>query len=240
MFQPRHLASVPRTGAILLLGGMVALAGGCIDAKADVEVAQPIVFPHDVHHETFASGKHREEKLAMHATFLGDDEEVLAEVARGACTECHDGGPEAIPAPCVDCHRAFQDQALRARKDVRICIACHRQAWSGSMASIPSTKVCGACHAEEARTDSEEEARLRGFLARGEDVPWVQLHRVEDHVYFSHAAHVRFGGMGCTTCHEDMRERSTPPTQVRVYTMDACLACHEDRHVRLDCLVCHQ
>ncbi|MHC4818086.1 MAG: cytochrome c3 family protein, partial [Planctomycetota bacterium] len=109
------------------------------------------------------------------------------------------------------------------------------------LASIPSVTVCASCHGGEPRTTSLEETRLREqFLAKGRDVPWVQVTTVGPNVHFSHQAHVRFAGHGCTRCHEDMRFKAAPPTVASVFTMGGCMRCHEEHAGQNECLTCHK
>lgn len=219
--------------------GLVAFAVGGCDGPVmhEVEVRQPIAFPHKNHMDYFLSGKHREEKIQMHLKLL-DTDEVPEEIARGECAACHDDLPR--KADCASCHVLSQDPELRARKELRPCIVCHPGTWEGAEARIPTTTLCRSCHAGEPRTGSAEESRLREYLSRGEDVPWVRINTVPDHVYNSHSAHVRFGGLACTRCHADVSSLTVPPQQAVVFSMDACLKCHRENHATTDCVSCHQ
>lgn len=198
---------------------------------------QPIAFRHKVHVGYLTSGKHPEEKIQMHLELLGDDE-VPEEILNGECVECHDDLAEL--KDCAGCHLLFQDETLRARKDIRACVGCHRKTWTGHSASIPSTNVCRCCHGGDPRTDSQEEKRLREYLARGEDVQWVQITTLGPHIHFSHKAHVRYASFTCTRCHEDMSERDSPPTTTKVFSMTVCKQCHEKNDAAQDCLTCHK
>lgn len=217
---------------------LLAALTGCDDVTAETGAVQPIAFQHKSHLDYFFSGKHREEEIRAKLEIMGVEEPPAA-LVEGRCAKCHRTFLGKTLA-CAGCHGASQEEALRARKEVRVCVGCHRQAWSGSVASIPSSNVCSACHAKEPITERADEARLREYLARGDDVPWVQIHTLPDYVYFSHSAHVRFGEMACTDCHEDMRRKEAPPTVARVFTMDGCIRCHEEHGAGTGCLVCHQ
>ncbi len=218
--------------------GLLMAVSGCVDRPLVVTASQPIVFPHQRHLAYFSSGQHRQEKIQMHVNLLGL-EEIPAELAEGKCTECHDDLP--ARTACAGCHVLFQDAALRTRKDVRRCVACHRGGWVGSVATLPSTTVCTTCHSGEMRAGADgDESRLRVELARDEDVQWTQINTVAPHVYFSHAAHVRFASMTCTTCHQDVSALAEPPTSVRVASMSACVRCHRENGAKADCLTCHK
>jgi hypothetical protein len=121
------------------------------------------------------------------------------------------------------------------------CLDCHLQAETGVYATLPSVKTCMLCH-EEPQGDSPEEPKIREYAESGEPIPWVQVNRVEGHVYFSHAAHVSLGKMDCKECHGDMETLEVPVdrSQILGLTMDACMQCHEQREASNDCLICHK
>ncbi|MBI2931525.1 MAG: hypothetical protein HYY16_07720 [Planctomycetes bacterium] len=231
-----------------LLAGTIATQSGCDDATADAQAEQPIAFSHEKHVGYFSSGAHREEMVRMHLEAMGETEAPKA-IVQGQCRKCH-AEMEGLTR-CVGCHGLFEDERQRGRKvgveetllerkDIRACVGCHGQAWTGSRATIPSNAVCRSCHNPRPRTNSPEERRLMEYLGSGKDVPWVQIHTTSPAVYFSHSAHVRYGKMGCVTCHEDMSRRSEPPASARVYSMNACLKCHKEKHASTDCIACHK
>lgn len=224
--------------------GLILVAGGCSRSSIDVPVQQPMDFSHQQHLAYFSSGQHRTEKIKMHLDMFGLDE-APEELAEGRCVECHDD--LADRKPCAGCHLQFQNAELRSQNDVRRCVACHRGAWGGSAAIIPSAATCVSCH--EAGMRARDDASPRLVLARAgdpagtptpEDVPWVRINTMPPNVYFSHTAHVRFAKMPCTTCHQDMRALSSTPTVVRVFSMNDCLTCHEQKGASTDCLTCHK
>jgi predicted CXXCH cytochrome family protein len=225
--------------AAIAVAMLVPLAG-CEDVTtAETGAVQPIAFQHKSHLDYFFSGKHREEEIRWKLGVMEVDK-APEELEQGKCAKCHRTFLGKT-LPCAGCHRASQEAALRERKEVRVCVGCHREAWSGSIASIPSSNVCAACHAgDRPITDHRDEARLREYLARGEDVPWIRINTLPDHVYFSHSAHIRFGEMACKDCHEDMRKKEAPPTVARVFTMGGCVRCHEEQSGETECLACHQ
>jgi len=220
-------------------------AAGCADERADVQVQQPMNFPHETHLTYFSSGKHRTEKIQMHLDIFGAGEPP-AELSQGRCVECHDDLAERVA--CAGCHVPFQNAALRSAKEVRPCVGCHRGAWGGSAATIPSLRTCLACHESGVQQARGENGEARISLARAgvaagesiEDIPWIQINTMPGNVYFSHTAHVRFASMACTSCHQDVRELRTPPTIVRVFSMTECLSCHRARGASTDCLSCHR
>lgn len=217
---------------------LLTAARGCDDTTREYRVQQPMSFNHKVHVDYFKGGKHRASYLETHIKALELDEEEAGSLVLTACKLCHQRGQK---PRCDGCHNPlFQDMKLFARKDIRVCVGCHRGAWGRNLAAIPTASVCRDCHATGSPPRSPAEEDLRQYLGEHADIPWVQLHRVAPHVHFSHSAHVRFGEMSCTECHEDMGQRVAPPTRASLLSMNACIRCHEDNRVSTDCLVCHK
>lgn len=222
----------------MALAGLAVVLVGCDLAEREVPIEQPIAFDHVRHVDYLSTGKHRQEKIDMHKEIFGE-EEAPEEVLQGLCLECHDDLTEEAPS-CAGCHLLFQDEALRARKDVRACVACHRNAWTGHKAGVPTVAVCSSCHADEPRTGSAAEERVREYIDRGEDIPWVRITHMDPHVHISHKAHVRYAGYACTQCHNDIDPQVASALDLHVTTMDACIQCHEENNVHDGCLTCHK
>ena len=122
------------------------------------------------------------------------------------------------------------------------CKYCHNGAANSQWANIPAVSTCMGCH-KFAMTDRPEVQKLAGYWERGEQVPWVKVHQVPDHVKFNHKRHVR-AGVACQTCHGPVQEMD------RVYQysslkMGWCVTCHRQNldhptfPTSMDCLVCH-
>ncbi len=121
-----------------------------------------------------------------------------------------------------------------------VCTDCHVGASDQARATLPTLETCMLCH-EMALTENPEEEKLRAIAAAGGELAWNQLARVPPHVYFSHRRHVALGGLECAQCHGAMETRTEPPEELfRPLTMDACIACHEQRKVDNDCNRCHR
>jgi hypothetical protein len=236
---------------VLSFAGLAVLmaAAACTDSPVEVSVRQPIDFPHETHLTYFSSGLHRAERIRMHLEIFGTDE-IPDELAEGRCVACHDDLPERTA--CAGCHVPFQNPALRTQTEARRCVACHRGAWSRAEASIPGVTACLECHRPEVSEVHLVRAAYTGAsvaLARAgaprvdeaaTEVPWVRLTTMPPNVYFSHTAHVRFAGLPCVRCHEDVSGLMSPPTRVRVLSMSDCLKCHVESNARTDCLACHK
>jgi len=123
------------------------------------------------------------------------------------------------------------------------CLYCHYGAAKSPIANIPPVGLCMGCH-KIAMTDRPEIQKLTGYFQRGEQIPWVEVYRLPDHVKFNHKRHVK-AGVQCTTCHGKVQEMRVM-TQVPSLKMGWCLSCHR-QHLRddknfpatTDCVVCH-
>ena len=122
------------------------------------------------------------------------------------------------------------------------CKYCHYGAVRSQWANIPPMSTCMGCH-KIAMTDRPEIQKLNGYFERGEEIPWVKVHYLPDHVKFNHKRHV-LAGYACQTCHGPVQEMD------RVYQysslkMGWCITCHRqnlDNPVHpatMDCIICH-
>lgn len=120
------------------------------------------------------------------------------------------------------------------------CFDCHAQVQTHQKASIPNIQYCRNCH-EEAMTDSKEEEKLVGYIKNDRAIPWIQVHRVPDHAYFSHRRHVTIGKIACQDCHGDVNKMTLPFTKPHTpIKMKFCVRCHESKRVTTDCAACHR
>lgn len=120
------------------------------------------------------------------------------------------------------------------------CFDCHLRVGIGQKASIPNIDFCQNCH-KEAMTSSKEEAKLVRYISNNEKIPWVQVHRLPDHVYFSHRRHVAMGKIACQECHGNVAEMTLPFSRPAVnLKMEFCLRCHKKNRVNTDCATCHR
>ncbi len=111
------------------------------------------------------------------------------------------------------------------------CLYCHGGAWESKQASVPSLNVCMNCHAaineytgkEKLYRENGEEvngtteiqklysytgydAKSGKYTQPGKPVEWTKIHNLPDHVFFSHAQHIRAGKVQCQTCHGQFRK----------------------------------
>jgi len=122
------------------------------------------------------------------------------------------------------------------------CVECHRNATTGVFAGLPGKAICLDCHDidEEQHTNPQKDA-LFAFDDLEEDIPWRRVTRTRPDVFFPHRRHVTSGKIDCLRCHPNQPKLTKPPAYNQlVMRMNDCLACHKDRGVSTDCLICHR
>ncbi len=123
--------------------------------------------------------------------------------------------------------------------DKRIdCRYCHSLAGRSLNAGMPEVSKCLGCH-EYIIPNHPEIRKLKGFMERGEPVPWVRVFYNPDHVYFPHFRHIR-RGIACEECHGDVGKEDRLKT--KTFYMGFCLGCHRKPsiHASVECTACHQ
>ena len=105
------------------------------------------------------------------------------------------------------------------------CRYCHSAVDKSWYANVPSPSVCMNCHSQVLATDARL-APIRDSFKSGEPVPWVQIHRTPDFVYFNHAVHVN-RGVGCVSCHGQINDM-VEVRHEKSLTMAFCLDCHRN------------
>lgn len=137
------------------------------------------------------------------------------------------------------------------------CLYCHGNAWESKAAAIPSVNVCMNCHktiqsyekgpelfdAEGNKVDGTKEiAKLYEYAgfdpsnpgawdpSKAKPIEWTKIHNLPDHVFFSHAQHIRAGKVQCQTCHGEITEMDEVK-QVSELSMGWCVNCHRETKV---------
>ncbi|OHE81617.1 MAG: cytochrome C [Verrucomicrobia bacterium GWF2_62_7] len=105
------------------------------------------------------------------------------------------------------------------------CRYCHTGVESSWYANIPSPSVCMNCHSQVLPNDPRL-APIRDSVKTGAPVPWVQIHRTSDFVYFNHAVHVN-RGVSCVSCHGQIN-KMVEVRHEQSLTMAFCLDCHRN------------
>jgi hypothetical protein len=111
------------------------------------------------------------------------------------------------------------------------CRYCHSGVEKSWYSNIPATSVCMNCH-NQVLKDDERLAAVRESAATGKPIPWVQIHKLPDYVYFNHAVHVN-RGVSCVECHGQIN-RMDESYHAKPLSMSFCLDCHRDpaQHLR--------
>jgi hypothetical protein len=105
------------------------------------------------------------------------------------------------------------------------CRYCHANVERSQEAMVPPTETCMGCHAV-VKKDSQKLAALRDSWATGKPVPWIRVHKLPDHVYFDHSAHLA-AGVGCSSCHGRIDQMEVVRLDKPI-AMGWCLECHRD------------
>ncbi len=116
------------------------------------------------------------------------------------------------------------------------CQYCHTGVEKAKNANIPSVNICMNCHAyvtEGPKYGTEEIAKVRAAAKEGKPIKWVRVHNLPEHAYFSHAQHVKVGGVECQTCHGPV-ETMEKVYQYAPLEMKWCINCHKTREVKFD------
>lgn len=111
--------------------------------------------------------------------------------------------------------------------DCRYCHSTVEKAW---FSNIPTSQTCMNCHSQILATDPRLEL-VRESYATGKPIPWVQIHRMPDYVYYNHSVHVT-RGISCVECHGQINEMDQV-AQSKPLSMTFCLDCHRDPAARL-------
>jgi len=203
--------AVPVLSALFLVAALV-IGVGILKAwwslpftAVQVTATQPIQFPHDVH-------------ASAPRTVVADEKAVTDPATQIALEDARKVRPAAEIGETVGLGID--------------CLFCHRTANSDEAASIPSVQQCYACH-QVVKKDSPEIAKITYAFENNEPINWVRVHRLPDHVQFTHQAHIKFfseqmnvaPSQVCSVCHGDVKSMKVAE-QVRNLKMRDCVDCH--------------
>lgn len=139
------------------------------------------------------------------------------------------------------------------------CLYCHGNAWESKSATIPAVNVCMNCHKAiqsyekgpelfdgETKIDGTAEIaklyKYAGFDPKNANawnpsmakpIEWTKIHNLPDHVFFSHAQHVKAGQVQCQTCHGEITAMNTVQ-QFSELSMGWCVNCHRQTKVQFN------
>jgi mono/diheme cytochrome c family protein len=108
------------------------------------------------------------------------------------------------------------------------CEYCHSIAAYSKSAGMPSPGLCLNCHkvvTQGARSGKFEINKIYRAIQSGKSIPWVRIHKLPDHVFFSHAQHVGAGKIKCQQCHGKVEEMDLVK-QAADLSMGWCVNCH--------------
>lgn len=105
------------------------------------------------------------------------------------------------------------------------CRYCHNAVEKSWYSNIPGSSTCMNCH-EQVLKDDPRLALVRESAATGRPIPWIQIHRVPDFVYFNHSVHVD-RGISCVECHGRI-DQMDEVYHFQPLGMPFCLQCHRD------------
>jgi hypothetical protein len=111
--------------------------------------------------------------------------------------------------------------------DCRYCHGTVEQSW---YASLPAAGLCLNCH-NLVLKDDPRLALVRDSAAGGKPIPWVQVHKTPEFVYFNHSVHVN-RGFGCVDCHGRI-DQMEEVRHAQPLSMTFCLDCHRDPAARI-------
>jgi formate-dependent nitrite reductase cytochrome c552 subunit len=110
------------------------------------------------------------------------------------------------------------------------CRYCHSAVEKSWYANLPSSSTCMNCH-NQVLKDDPRLALVRESAASGRPIPWVQIHRLPDFVYFNHSVHVT-RGISCVECHGQINQMEEVQ-HAQPLNMTFCLACHRNPAAKL-------
>jgi hypothetical protein len=105
------------------------------------------------------------------------------------------------------------------------CRYCHHDVEESWYSNVPAASTCMNCHNAVLPADPRL-ALVRESYATGEPIPWEQIHRTPDYVYFNHAVHVN-RGVSCVHCHGQINKMDEV-YHAKPLSMGFCLDCHRD------------
>lgn len=103
------------------------------------------------------------------------------------------------------------------------CRYCHNGVEKSWYSNIPSSQLCMNCH-NQVLKDDPRLALVRESAQSGKPIPWVQIHKAPDYVYFNHAVHVN-RGVSCVHCHGQINQMDEV-RHAQPLSMAFCLDCH--------------
>ncbi len=111
--------------------------------------------------------------------------------------------------------------------DCRYCHSAVEQSW---YSNVPAASTCMNCHNQVLKEDPKL-ALVRESAATGKPIPWVQVHKVPDYVYFNHSVHIA-RGVSCVSCHGEIHKMEEV-RHAKPLSMTFCLDCHRNPELNI-------
>jgi hypothetical protein len=105
------------------------------------------------------------------------------------------------------------------------CRFCHNGVERSWFANLPGASTCMNCHNVVLKDDPRLQI-VRDSAANNTPIPWVQVHKTPDYVYFNHEVHVD-RGISCVKCHGRI-DQMDEVRHEKSLSMSFCLDCHRD------------
>ncbi len=112
--------------------------------------------------------------------------------------------------------------------DCRYCHSAVERSW---YSNVPAASTCMNCHTQVLKDDPRLALVRESAAPGGKPIPWVQIHKVPDYVYFNHAVHVN-RGISCVECHGRV-DQMIEVQHAQPFSMSFCLECHRDPEARV-------
>ncbi len=103
------------------------------------------------------------------------------------------------------------------------CRYCHNGVEKSWFSNVPASSVCMNCHLQVLKDDPRL-ALVRESAQSGRPIPWVQVHKLPDYVFFNHSVHVN-RGISCVACHGQVNHEDEI-RHLQPLSMTFCLDCH--------------
>ena len=117
------------------------------------------------------------------------------------------------------------------------CDGCHANRDPGQQMGLPATQICMRCHVAIA-SDRPDIRKLTEYSRTKQPIDWVRVYKLTSEVNWSHRDHLR-AGVECVACHGPVADLDQMAQLTSITAMASCISCHEARHVRRECNVCH-
>lgn len=143
---------------------------------------------------------------------------------------------EASPAPAAGEKIPFSHKVHAGDNQIG-CGVCHPYARHSANAGLAPASVCIGCH-KFVDKEKPDVKTLAAEFAAGRPLTWTRIHRVPDHVFFSHERHLA-KGVECKACHGDVASMAHDE-KVHELLMGFCMDCHRQKQASTDCLACHK